>query len=358
MSYIDTKYLNIISPYLQQFKKKGDNLWNFRCPYCGDSQKSRTKARGFVFRKKNSLFFKCHNCGVGASLGNLVKTVDLKSYDDYILERYRNGDTNYNPFHNEKGKPFKKSKSELPNVVISHLKSRKEPEFKFNAPVFRKKGILEGLKSIKNLPDDHPAKQIVEKRKLPEESLCDLYLCESFYKFTNSIIKGKFPSLGGDHPRLIIPFRGEDGEVFAYQGRAFGDEQPKYITIKIDADRDKIFGLDKVNKDKPILVVEGPLDSLFLDNCIAVAGADFSNMGGDLTVIYDNEPRNKEINKQIEKTIDQGKSVCLWPDTMVCKDINDMVISGYTKEEIQEIITNNTLSGVAAKLRFAEWRRI
>ena len=331
MSYIDTKYLNIISPQLQQFKKKGDNLWNFRCPYCGDSQKSRTKARGFVFRKKNNLFFKCHNCGVGASLGNLIKTIDSKTYKDYIMERYKKG---------------------------VETRSSPQPEFKFNAPVFRKKGILEGLQSIKDLPDDHPARQIVEKRKLPEESLSDLYLCESFFEFTNSIIKGKFPSLGGDHPRLIIPFRGEDGEVFAYQGRAFGNEQPKYITIKIDADRDKIFGLDKMNKSKPILVVEGPLDSLFLDNCIAVAGADFSNMEGDLTVIYDNEPRNKEINKQIEKTIDQGKSVCLWPDTMKCKDINDMIIAGYSKKEVQEIITNNTFSGASAKLRFAEWRKI
>jgi hypothetical protein len=237
-------------------------------------------------------------------------------------------------------------------------RSSPQPEFHFNAPVFRKKGILKGLKSIQDLPDDHPARQIVERRKLPVESLSDLYLCESFFKFTNSIIKGKFPFLDGDHPRLIIPFRDESGEVFAYQGRAFGNEQPKYITIKIDADRDKIFGLDKVNKDKPILVVEGPLDSLFLDNCIAVAGADFSNMEGDLTVIYDNEPRNKEINKQIEKTIDQGKSVCLWPDNIEYKDINDMIIAGYSKKEIQDIITNNTFSGVAAKLRFADWRRI
>ena len=331
MSYIDTKYLNIISPYLQQFKKKGDNLWNFRCPYCGDSQKSRTKARGFVFRKKNDLFYKCHNCGVGASLGNLIKTVDSKTYKDYIFERYKKG---------------------------VETRSSPQPEFKFNAPVFRKKGILEGLQSIKNLPDDHPARQIVERRKLPVESLSGLYLCESFFKFTNSIIKGKFPSLDGDHPRLLIPFRDESGEVFAYQGRAFGNEQPKYITIKIDEDRDKIFGLDKADKSKPILVVEGPLDSLFLDNCIAVAGADFSNIGGDLTVIYDNEPRNKEINKQIEKTIDQGKSVCLWPDHMKEKDINDMIIAGYSKKEVQEIITNNTFSGASAKLRFAEWRRI
>ena len=331
MSYIDTKYLNIISPYLQQFKKKGDNLWNFRCPYCGDSHKSRTKARGFVFRKKNDLFFKCHNCGVGASLGNLVKTIDSKTYKDYIMERYKKG---------------------------VETRSSPQPEFKFNAPVFRKKSILKNLKTIQALSKEHPARRIVEKRRLPHESLSDLYLCESFFKYTNSIIKGKFPSLDGDHPRLIIPFRGEDGEVFAYQGRAFGNEQPKYITIKIDEDRDKIFGLDKVDKSKPILVVEGPLDSLFLDNCIAVAGADFSNIKGDLTVIYDNEPRNKEINKQIEKTIDQGKSVCLWPDHMKEKDINDMIIAGYSKKEVQEIITNNTFSGASAKLRFAEWRRI
>ncbi len=331
MSYIDTKYLNIISPYLQQFKKKGDNLWNFRCPYCGDSKKSRTKARGFVFRKKNDLFFKCHNCGVGASLGNLVKTVDLKTYKDYIFERYKKG-------------------------VETH--SSPQPEFHFNAPVFRKKGILKTLKSISELSTDHPARKIIEKRLIPFESFSDLYLCESFFKFTNSIIPNKFPTLNGDHPRLLIPFRDEQGEVFAYQGRAFGNEQPKYITIKLDDDKDKIFGLDRVDKSKPIYVVEGPLDSLFLDNCVAVAGADFSNMKGDLIIIYDNEPRNKEINKQIEKTINQGKSVCLWPDNMKWKDINDMIIAGYSKEQIQEIITDNTFSGAAAQLRFVEWRKI
>lgn len=157
---------------------------------------------------------------------------------------------------------------------------------------------------------------------------------------------------------MLIPFRDESGEIFAYQGRAFGRESPKYITIKIDEGRDKIFGLDRIDKSKSILVVEGPLDSLFLDNCIAVAGADFSLIEGDVTIIFDNEPRNKEICKQIEKTIDQGRNVCLWPDNIKHKDINDMIIVGYSKEELQEIITNNTFSGIAAKLRFADWRRI
>ena len=328
-SYIDIKYLNLISPYLQQFKKKGDFLWNFRCPYCGDSQKSRTKARGFVYRKKNDLFYKCHNCGVGTTLGKLIEYLDSKTYNDYIFERYKKGVKTNNP----------------------------EPEFKFNVPVFRSKDIFSSLNSLEKLGKYHPARKIIERRKIPNRALRDLYFCDSFYKFTNTLIPNKFPSLDGDHPRLLIPFRNEKGEIFAYQGRAFGKEQPKYITIKLE-DRDKIFGLDRVDKSKPIYVVEGPLDSLFLDNCVAVAGADFSNMKGDLIIIYDNEPRNKEINKQIEKTIYSGRRIVLWPDHLKHKDINDMVIAGYTKKQVQEIITDNTFSGAAAQLRFSEWRKI
>ena len=331
--YIDVKYINLISSQLQQFKKKNDFLWNFRCPYCGDSQKSRTKARGFVYRKKNDLFYKCHNCGKGTTLGKLIQHLDSKTYDDYIIERYKKGVKTNNP----------------------------EPEFKFDGPVFHKKGIFKPLKSISDLSTEHPARKIIEKRKIPSKSLSDLYLCESFYQFTNTLIPNKFPSLDGDHPRLLIPFRTEEREVFAYQGRAFGNEQPKYITIKLE-DKDKIFGLDRVDKTKNIYVVEGPLDSLFLDNCIAIAGiagSDFSNFVRlHTTIIFDNEPRNKEIIKQLEKTIGLGSNVVIWPNSMKHKDINDMIIAGYTKEQIQEIIIDNTFSGVKAKLRFAEWRKI
>ena len=183
MSYIDTKYLNILGPQLLKFKKKGDFLWNFRCPYCGDSEKSRTKARGYVFRKKNDLFYKCHNCGMGATLGNLIKHVDSKIHKDYILERYRSG--------------VKTSDPKL--------------EFNFDVPIFRKKGVLKNLKSISDLSTDHPARKIIEERFIPPKSFSDLYLCEAFYQFTNTLIPNKFPSLDGDHPRLLIPFRNEQG---------------------------------------------------------------------------------------------------------------------------------------------------
>jgi len=336
-SYIDVKFVNLISSQLQQFKKKNDFLWNFRCPYCGDSQKSRTKARGFIYRKKNDLFYKCHNCDVGTTLGYFIKHIDSKIYKDYIFERYKKGVKTNNP----------------------------EPEFKFNVPVFRKKDIFKNLKSISDLSTDHPARKIIEERLIPSESFSDLYLCESFYQFTNTLIPNKFPFLDRDHPRLLIPFRTEEGEIFAYQGRAFGNEQPKYITIKLK-DENKIFGLDRVTKDKHIYVVEGPFDSLFLDNCIAVAGAIFDKplmIGGrliendQLTIIFDNEPRNKEICKGIEKTIAMGRNVCLWPEYNSHKDINDMIVAGYTKHDIENQIKQFTFSGVTAKLRFATWRK-
>ena len=328
-SYIDVKYVNIISPLLQQFKKKGDFLWNFRCPYCGDSQKSRTKARGFVYRKKNDLFYKCHNCGVGTTLGKLIEHLDSKSYKDYIMERYKSGVKTVN----------------------------KEPEFKFDEPVFRSKDVCSTLNSLEELQDDHPARKIIDRRNLPISSYKDLFLCPEFYKFTNKLIPNKFPSLDGDHPRLLIPFRDEEGEVFAYQGRAFGNEQPKYLTIKLQ-ERDKIFGLDRIDKRKEVLVVEGPLDSLFLDNCIAVAGADVPNLDCDFTVVFDNEPRNKELLKQVEKAINRGHKICLWPEGMEYKDINDMILGGYTKEEIQDLIKHNTYQGTTATLWFTKWRKI
>ena len=330
MSYIDSKYLNIIGPQLLKFKKKGDFLWNFRCPYCGDSQKSRSKARGFVYRKKNDLFYKCHNCGIGTTLGKLIEYIDSKVHKDYIMERYRKGVETNNP----------------------------KPEFKFDVPIFRKKGILKSLKSISDLSTDHPARKIVEKRLIPLESFSDLYLCESFYKFTNSLVPNKFPSLDGDHPRLLIPFRDEKGEIFAYQGRAFGKEQPKYITIKLDNDATKIFGLDRIDNSKQVYAVEGPLDSLFLDNCVAVGGADLAKLKNDVIIIFDNEPRNREICKQMDSCIRFYKKIVIWPGSMKHKDINDMIMAGYTKKQIQEIINDNTFSGAAAQLRFAEWKKI
>ena len=284
----------LLSSQLQRFKKTGDFLYNFRCPYCGDSQKSQSKARGFVFRKESNLIYKCHNCGIGASFNNMLKHVDPKLHSDYIVERY------------------KPSEPDVPDIG------------KFTQPKFMKgPSPLKSLKKISSLKHDHPVKRFVDKRKIPSTLHFELFFAPKFYEWVNKVVPNKFPSLKGDHPRLVIPFFDENNKMFAFQGRAFGNEIPKYITITL-----------------------------------AVGGADFSRLPVEnTTIIFDNERRNVEILKQIEKTIDLGYNVVLWPDDLKEKDINDMILSGLTKEEVQSIINNNSYQGNMAKIRFVTWRK-
>lgn len=333
--YVDIKYLNLISHRLERFKKKSDYLWNFRCPFCGDSQKNRKKARGFVYRTKNDLFYKCHNCSMGTNLSNLIKTIDSKTHDDYILERYKEGTT-------ASGRG-------------GHVEN---PKFDIPKPVFNQKGIFKNVKSFREIGKSHPAYRFIEDRKIPNDS--DIYLVNQFYSWTNTLVPNKFPSLDGDHPRMVIPFRDSDGKIFAYQGRAFGKEKPKYITIILDASVPKIFGLDRVNPSDDIHVVEGPIDSLFLQNGIAVAQSDLRvpQYKDKAVLIPDNEPRNKQIVTQIERAIDDGYRVVVWPDSIQEKDINDMILSGMDADKIMDIIHTNTFQGLSAKVALQEWKRI
>ena len=309
----------LLSPRLDKFKKLRDNLFNFRCPYCGDSQKFTNKARGYFYRKKNDFFYKCHNCGKGTTFSKVLQYIDPEMYKEFVMEKFTGPKTD---------------------------------EFKFEAPKFKKRDPkLENLTPINKLNGNHPARQFVESRQIPEEFYSDLYLCSKFFKWAK--IRSK-----QDHPRLVIPFRDESGEVFAAQGRAFGKETPKYLTVKFQ-DKPKIFGLDRCDWSQRTYIVEGPLDSLFVDNCLAVAGADFEHhfpMKENVTIILDNEPRSREIIKRMEKLIDKDYELVIWPDNVKEKDINDMVLAGDAN--IMHTIKNNTYTGLTAKLKLSSWKLI
>ena len=331
-SYIDLKFINDLSGRLSQFKKKTDYLFNFRCPHCGDSQKSKTKARAYLYRVKNDMFFKCHNCGQGQNLANFIKFIDPKLYEQYLLERY------------------KKSAPATP-----------KPKFDFKPTKFKDQTPLDDLKSIKELPEDHPARLYCVNRKIPEKYFDKLFLSDKFMTLVNEVKPNTY-KITKDHPRLIIPFYDTTGKVFAFQGRAFGKEQPKYLTIKLDENKQKVYGLDKVNFQKPIYITEGPIDSLFIDNCLAAGGADLflknKIPNENITYIFDNEPRNKEIVKRMYKVIEQDFNVVIWPDEIQLKDVNDMIMSGLTKLELQDIISNNTYSKLSALTKLNYWKKI
>jgi len=335
-TFIDIKYLNILSTKLTKFKRKSDNLFNFRCPHCGDSKKSSSKARGFVYRKKNDMFFKCHNCGIGQSLGNLIKFLDPVTHKEYIFERFK------------EGKP-----------------QEEKPEFDFTpSKILKKKTayekILDELVSFDKLVTTHPAKQFVYKRLIPKEHWNKFYFCPKFYEWTNDIIPNKFPNLKGDHPRVVIPFFDREGKFFAFQGRAFGKEQPKYITIKFDESKQKIYGLDRLDLNKPVMITEGPIDSLFIENSIALAGADavVNIQQKQCTMIFDNEPRNKQIIERMIKAVDKKFNLVVWPKSLNIKDINDMIISGKTSAQIQRLIYNNTYCGLEALQQINNWKKV
>jgi hypothetical protein len=340
MLYIDAKYVSLISYKLRNFKKKNDYYWNFSCPICGDSKKNPLKARGYVFKTDNRLVYKCHNCGVSTNVGNLLKQLDPILYNEYVLERYKENTSSHND-----------------HVNITHI----VPELLKDPTLISKDLIGAGAHSLALLSETHPAVEYVANRLIPKNRWKDIYFVSKFKEFVNKL-KFQFPNTANDTPRLIIPFFDKDGKCIAFQGRAFGKEIPKYVTIKLDEKQEKIYGMDKLNPNNRIYVTEGPIDSMFIPNAIAVAGAGFDTkfiqaIKDNATLIMDNEPRSKEITKFIEKLIDEEYSVCLWPDTIAEKDINEMILAGKSISQIMETINTNTFQGMEAKLKFTEWRK-
>jgi DNA primase len=334
--FIDRAFLLRISPKLQRFTQKKEDLYNFRCPLCGDSQKNKTKSRGYVYRKKNDYFYMCHNCGASTSFYNFLDKVDPTLIKEYALERYKNGDNN-------------KSDHKTPEFQ----------EIKQEAPKFKK--ALE-LPTIESLPEAHFAKNYVQQRRIPENFSSQLYYAEDFAAFIHGLGIEK-EGLHKNDKRLVIPFYDSEKNLIAIQGRSLGESKLRYITIKLHEDNHKFFGLDRIDKDKMIYVVEGPIDSMFLDNAVATADSNLESITSiydksKVTLVFDNEPRNKEIVKKIDEAIEKHYNVVIWPEMIESKDINDMVKDGFSPDEIQDIISKYTFVNLRAKAELVNWKKV
>jgi transcription elongation factor Elf1 len=334
--FIDRAFLLRISPKLQRFTQKKEDLYNFRCPLCGDSQKNKTKSRGYVYRKKNDYFYMCHNCGASTSFYNFLDKVDPTLIKEYALERYKNGDNN-------------KSDHKTPEFE----------EFKTEKPTFKKS--LD-LPSIDSLPEAHFAKVYVQQRRIPKDFFSQLYYAEDFAAFIQSLgIENT--NLKEKDNRLVIPFYDKEKNLVAVQGRALGESKLRYITIKLHEDNHKFFGLDRIDEEKMIYVVEGPIDSMFLDNAVATADSNLESImsiydKSKVTLVFDNEPRNKEIVKKIDEAIEKHYQVVIWPEMIESKDINDMVKEGFSPDEIQDIISKYTFVNLRAKAELVNWKKV
>ena len=319
MDLVDSKFIGLVSSRLLKFKRVKPNLYNFRCPICGDSQKHRNKARGYLYGIKANVNFRCHNCGASMSFNNFLREIDHTLQKQYVMEKFKDG------FAGVKG-----------GSAIE-----KPVGLKFEEPKFRQK--LDLPKASENLD----AKKYLEDRKLNPDK---------FKAWSNSQ-KQTFDSVKYDEPRIIIPLFYKNTLV-GFQGRSLGPSKVKYITGMINDDAPKIYGLDDIQTRDSVYITEGPFDSTFISNSIAMCGADADvrRWGVDDPIwIYDNEPRSHEIVKRISNTIDRGEKVVIWPSKINEKDINDMFLAGH---DVQKLVESNVYSGLPGQLQFNTWKRI
>ena len=327
-TYLDRKYINLISGSLEKFKWKKINLANCRCPMCGDSEENKNKARGYFFNSKDSYFYKCHNCGVSYNVYKFLELISPALFKQYCLEKFT--EKNHKPIEVD----------ELPKKVdTTPLSSHCQYE--------RIDGLLSTHKAIKFL----------ESRKIPKSQWNRFGYTKHFAEFAQSL-NSDYNLIDDD--RIIIPIYDEHNQMIGAQGRAFGNNKPKYITLKKSEDIKLTYGLNIINKSAPIFVVEGPIDSMFLGNSIACLGVGnflevrekFQNQ--DLIFVVDNEPRNKAVVEVMNKLIENKEKVCIFPDFVKEKDINDMVLNGI---DVSDIISKHTFGGASAMLAFNSWRK-
>lgn len=340
MLYQESTFVTRISPYVLNFTQKKPYLWGLSCPICGDVSKGRQKVRGYIYRPGSSdhLNYKCHHCGASMSFGSFLKTKFPELYKEFVFSRYE-----------------LTSKARVPHKNFPAMVKTEAFPLVDSA--------VDKLKKCEGLGDNHPVAKYLLKRMIPKEQWKHIYYTLDFMKYTNGLLPNKFKKLENDHPRLVLPYFTEHGKMFAYVARAFGNEEPKYYTIKLDEDKERIYGLDRLDYSKKIYAVEGPVDSLLLPNAIAVSGSSFDTptmqaLKSVVTIVSDNEPRSREIVKILKKNIELGYNVCMFPHTVKEKDINDLIVSGMSSKEIVDLIEANTYHGIKATLKFAEWKLV
>ena len=337
MIWLDHKYINLLSNRLEQFSRVSNTVYRFRCPICGDSKKDKRKRRGHILERGGKSRFFCHNCNASMQFKYFLKEIDPMLYLEYVKESI--------------------AESGQQKDVESFVEKMKKP-------VFIKTTGLSKLKKISQLQPDHPAKLYINKRQIPVGVHYKLFYCPKFAAWVNSMIPDKMPTPEKDEPRLIIPFLDKEKNMFGFQGRSFRKDGMRYITILLDENRPKIYGLDGIDESKDIYLLEGPIDSMFLPNAIAATGGDLisqielSGLQKDrIVVVFDNEPRHPDTIKRMQKAIDAGYRVTIWPSKIEQKDVNDMILAGYTADQLKDIIDEHNYSGPTARLHFAIWRK-
>lgn len=346
MSYIDRKFIGIISPRLAKFQQKESNLYNFRCPYCGDSKKNPNRARGFIYGKQNQFFYICHNCGKSTTLGKLIQHLDTSTYDEYVMEKFQDE-------RQIRHEPSMMQPRDIPKPVVKNGLDR------FSGH------------SVAHLDETHAAKVYLRQRMIPEDRLADIYCTANFKEFLDSNFtyhskKNDENSRVPEDSRIVTFFTNRNGTITHVSGRALDkDAKLRYMTVRtVEVEETKMFGYNRVDPSSQIYVFEGQFDSMFVKNGVASGDSALYRIADLLgknscVLVYDAQPRNREIVKQINIVINKGYKVCLLPEMTEGKDINEMVMQGLVAaSEVKQLIDKNSFQGLDAELHFQRWKKV
>ena len=340
---IQYKYITLVGQYLTGFKQVGNNLWNFRCPICGDSERKATKKRGYIYLKDNSYRFHCHNCGKDMALKNFLYNVSPELYKEYTAETL-----------------FGKLKQDDTETIQQECMKQSKC-IKINQEKY--------LTNLTELPDDHPAIVYVrDVRRIPRIRWNRIHWTENFQELINEHFGDKYKNSNLPTTGIVFVVHAfaskvsgiENIPVIGYQLRSVDPNCPKskrFVTC-IESQKTGVYGIEHIDWSKQIFVTERPIDSLFIPNCIAVmTSALYRVKIDDAIYVNDCEPRNKEIVKQIERAINQGCRVTLLPEKYFSLDINDIVCKyNLSENDLVLLLKSNTYQGVGAKIHFSNWR--
>lgn len=313
---------------------------NFRCHVCGDSATNAYKARGWFYERKGALRYGCFNCNYNVSIGTYLKEHNEEKFREYLLEKRKENGNSYE-------KPVEDT-TKFTKVV----------------PKIELKTIEKYALRLDTLPEGHPALLYMQRRLIPQEKLHLFWFTMHWRELSNAVVKDTYKFIEKE-PRIVIPIFDSNGEISAMQGRALrSTEKLRYITIKSSEDANKVFGLERADGNRPVYYFEGPIDSVFINNAIAIVGGvmslDEAPFKEKRVWVLDNEPRSKDTCKRILKLIEAGEKVVLWDKCRwSSKDINDFILKdGATVKEIEQYLSQNTVSGLAAKMRFGNWIKV
>ena len=349
MKFIDIKYIRLASVYLQGFKDVGRDTYIFRCPICGDSKKSTSKKRGYLYATNDGAFFKCYNGCDTMSLYNFLARLNIDLARQYMTETF-----------GAQGKP-KEEEFDGSVFKTNRKVTQSEPEVKVKRP--KRKTTLDTMHDLWSLPYDHPAKVYAQGRFLPED--VELYFAPHLNETLSTIEAYKERLFTTDYKALVFPMRGMDGTLNYLQARLlFNTDGRRFCTMELEEGSPKFWGLDRVDFTKPVYLFEGPIDAMMVDNGVAFAGGNLRHGAkyleafcqGGLILVYDKDfVSNDQIFLDLYKSVRRdGRSIVIYDKEFApFKDVNDARKAGWSREKIQQYLERNTYTGLKAELKLA-----